>query len=81
MGKQKKTISILTASVITIAFLFFAITPGIFSMIGYTISIMIFPENSDENLKYGKLILCIFDILCGGLLFWIVYNIMKRILK
>ena len=78
---EKKTISIITASVLTIAFLLFAMRPGIFNMVGYTISVLIFPENSEENLKYGKLIILLFDILCGGILFWIVYKVMNRILK
>ena len=78
---KKKTISIITAAVITVVFLFFVMRPGIFNMIGYTISILIFPENSEENLKYGKIIIRLFDILCGGILFWIVYRVMKVILK
>jgi hypothetical protein len=78
---ENKTISIITASVITIVFLFFVMRPGIFNMIGYSISILIFPENSEENLKYGKIIIRLFDILCGGILFWIIYKIMKGILK
>ncbi|MFT3908300.1 MAG: hypothetical protein QM737_02655 [Ferruginibacter sp.] len=75
---EKKKVSIITASIITIVFLFFAMRPGIFNMIGYTISILIFPENSQENLKYGKLIIRLFNILCGGILFWIAYKIMMR---
>ncbi|MFT3908303.1 MAG: hypothetical protein QM737_02670 [Ferruginibacter sp.] len=75
---EKKKVSIITASIITIVFLFFAMRPGIFNMIGYTISILIFPENSQENLKYGKLIIRLFNILCGGIIFWIVYKIMMR---
>ena len=78
---EKKTISIIVALVIAIVFLIFAMRPGIFNMIGYTISILIFPENSEANLKYGKLIIRLFDILCGGVLFWIVYKIMIRVLK
>jgi hypothetical protein len=76
-----KSVSIIIASAIAIFFLFFAIKPGIFNMIGYTISILIFPENSSENLKYGKVIIYLFDILCGLILFWILYKLMNRILR
>lgn len=78
---ENRTISIITALVISIVFLFFAVKPGIFNMIGYTISLMIFPENSSENLKYGKIIIYLFDILCALILFWIIYKVMSRILR
>lgn len=78
---EKKTISVITATTIVIIFLFFAMKPGIFNMIGYTISLLIFPENTSENLKYGKVIIYLFDIICGVILFWIVYKVMKIILK
>lgn len=75
---DKKIISIIIASVITIVFLFIAMRPGIFNIIGYSISLLIFPGNSDENLKYGKLFIYLFDIFCGVILFWIVYNIASK---
>ncbi len=78
---ENKTISLITASAITIVFMFFAIKPGIFNMIGYTISLLIFPENSSENVKYGKIIIYLFDILCGLILFWLVHKVMSRILR
>ena len=78
---ENKTISLVTASAITIVFMFFAIKPGILNMIGYTISLLIFSENSPENLKYGKVIIYLFDILCGLFLFWIVYKLMSKILR
>lgn len=78
---DKKNLSIIIASVITIIFLFFAMRPGIFNMIGYAISILIFPENSNENLKYGKFVIFLFNIFCGVVLFYIVYKITKRVLK
>ena len=74
---KQKSISILIALIIAIIFLFFAIRPGIFNMLGYSISIIIFPENSLENLKYGNLIIYGFDVLCALLLFWIVYKLAK----
>lgn len=78
---DKRTINIIIASVITIIFLLFALRPGIFNMIGYTISLLIFPENSDENLKYGKFVIYLFDILCGIILFWIVFKVANKVLK
>ena len=76
---KQKTISILIALIIAIVFLFFAIRPGIFNMLGYSISILIFPENSSENLKYGNLITYGFDIVCALVLFLIVYKVAKRV--
>jgi hypothetical protein len=78
---KRKVIPIGIALVITIVFLAFAIRPGIFNMIGYTISLLILPENSPESLKYGKIIIYSFDVFCGVLLFWIVYKILSRISK
>lgn len=69
---EKRTISIVIASAVTFIFLFFAVRPGIFNMIGYTISLLVFSEYSPENLKYGKLIIYFVDIsfgfFCFGLL-------------
>ena len=79
MGKTLKCI--IVALVISIIFLLFAVQPGIFSMIGYAISLLIFPENSPEHLKYGNLILYLFDIFCGVIVFWIVYKMMNTRLR
>ena len=78
---RKRNKSVIAASLITVIFMFLAIRPGILNMIGYTISLLIFPENSEENIKYGKTIVYIFDILCGVLVFWGVYKISNRIFK
>lgn len=78
---NKKMIRIIVTLVISIIFLFFALRPGIFSMIGYVISILVFPENSPEHLKYGNLILYLVDIFCGVILFRIVYKMMNKIIK
>ena len=77
----KKTISMLTASLITVVVMIFAIGTGILNMIGYTISLYIYPENSGENLKFGKLIIYLFDIICGLLIFFIVRRLADRVLK
>jgi len=58
-----------------------AIRPGIFNMIGYSITLLIFPENSQENLKYGKIIIYLFDTICGLILFGIVFKLSNRIFK
>lgn len=78
---EKKIISITIASVVALVFLYFAIRPGVFNMIGYTISLLIFPANSPDHLKYENIIMYFFDIICGGVLFWIVYKLMRRQLK
>ena len=78
---KNRTISMTTALIITIVFLFFAIKPGIFNMIGYTISLLLFPANFSNNLKYEKIIIYLFDILCGLILFWIVFKAVSRILR
>lgn len=78
---KRKSVSVAIALLLAVVFTIYAIQPGIFNMIGYSISILIFPENSPENLKYGKAIIYSFDILCGVLVFFIAYGVLKRLKK
>jgi phage shock protein PspC (stress-responsive transcriptional regulator) len=78
---NKKQVTTLIAFLVAIIFVVFAIQPGVFNMIGYSISILIFPENSTESIKYSKSIIYAFDILCGVLVYFIAYGIIKRIQK
>ncbi len=78
---NKKHKSNLISFLVAIFFFLFAIQPGIFNMIGYSISILIFPENSNENINYSKIIIYTFDILCALMVYFITYAIIKRIQK
>jgi hypothetical protein len=78
---DKKIISLIIALVISIVFMFFAIRPGIFNMIGYTISLLIFGDGSSNIIKYEKVIIYSFDALCGLIVFWIIYKVANSILK
>ena len=71
--KRRKS-SIVIALIVTAIFLLFAIRPGIFNMIGYAIDLSIFGENSPESIKYEKLVIYSFDILCGLILFFLCFQ-------
>lgn len=76
---NKKQVTNLISFLVAIFFFVFAIQPGVFNMIGYSISMLIFSENSTENIKYSKIIIYTFEILCGVMVYFITYVIVKRI--
>jgi hypothetical protein len=76
-----KRIPTITASLITALFIYFALKPGAFNMIGYAIYINIIPQNSEASIKYEKAFIYSFDIVCGILLFWIIYKLTKRVVS
>ncbi|HMG81843.1 MAG TPA: hypothetical protein VK559_02295 [Ferruginibacter sp.] len=73
---KTKAISLIIAAIATLIFLFLVMRPGIFNMIGYLIYQSISPEGSGESVFIKS-----FDIICGLLLFWIVYKIAKSLRK
>ena len=75
---KSKAPSLAIALIVAIIFLFFAVKPGAFNMIGYSISLLIFPENSPNSLKYSDVVIYSFDVLCALLLFWLVYKLVKK---
>ena len=78
---NKKHVSNLISFFVAALFFLFAIQPGVFNMIGYSISILIFSENSTENIKYGHIVVYAFEILCAVLVFYSVKFIVNRIQK
>jgi hypothetical protein len=73
----KKTISIIIATGLTTVFLFnVLIPPSIFNLIPYSIHESFWKGGSGES----NFIIS-FDILCGLLLFWIVYRIASKLIK
>ena len=66
---NSKAKSYIVASIITAIFMIVAIQPGIINMIGYTICISIFGENSGETIQYEKTFIYSFDILLGLIVF------------
>jgi len=78
---NKKHISNLISFFVAVLFFLFAIQPGVFNMVGYSISILIFSENSTENIKYGHIVVYAFEILCAVLVFYSVKVIVNRIQK
>ena len=75
---NKKHISNLISFFVSVLFFLFAIQPGVFNMVGYSISILIFSENSTENIKYSHMVVYAFEILCAVLVFYSVKFIIKH---
>lgn len=73
---QNKVISILTASIISVIFLFYIMRPSIFNMLGYTIHQFIW----NGGMKESTFIMS-FDIVCGLILFGIVYKFVNIMLN
>jgi hypothetical protein len=78
---NKKTVANLISFFVAVLFYLFAIQPGVFNMVGYSISILIFSENSTENIKYSHIVVYAFEILCAVLVFYSVKVIVNRIQK
>ena len=78
---NKKHVANLISFFVAAFFFLFAIQPGVFTMVGYSISILIFSENSTENIKYGHIVVYAFEILCAVLVFYSVKVIVNRIQK
>jgi len=78
---KNNTKSFIAASIVTTIFILAGIGPGIINMLGYTILLAIFGDNSYETVKYEKLIIYSFDILCILIVFWLTYKIVNKILQ
>ena len=71
-----KTIPLITASILTAIFFYFAFKPGqSINLIAYSIHEAISPGGADETSFIRG---C--DILCGIILFWIIYKVTKKII-
>jgi|GEM_PF-3335668 len=73
---RNKAISILTASIVSGISLFYIMQPGTFNMLCYTIHQFVWNFGMKEST-----FLMVFDLICGLLLFWIIYRLMNNILK
>ena len=79
---KAKLISYSISLVITIIFFLIIIRPGgLFSLIGYTISLLIFPQNSKESIRYENLIIYTFDVLCALGVFFLIYKLLINKIK
>lgn len=76
---NRKILRFLISTISALIFFFVAFRPGIFSMIGYTISLAIFPQNSVESVKYNDTIIVLIDVLLTLLVFFIVFKMTKLI--
>ncbi len=73
---KNQTLAIVIALIIAGVFLSYALRPGAFNLIGYSIHEAIWPGGANES-NFIR----VFDIVCGIIIFWIAYKILIRILK
>ena len=73
---KRKAISIVVGLIIASVFLFHVIQPGAFNLIPYSLHEYMWSAGMRESY-----FIKIFDCISAIVLFWIVYILMKRILK
>jgi hypothetical protein len=77
MNKEIKVV--IVALIITTIFMIIALRPGLFSMLGYSLDLLIFGDNTSDSIRYEKLVIFSFDALFGSIVFFISYKVAKNL--
>jgi len=78
---NSKIKSVIVSALISGVFFIYALKPGAINLLGYAVSVLIFGQNSETQLKYEGATIFIFDILCSLVIFWIVFRLMRKFLS